>query len=694
MAFPSTPQIPGYTIEKSLGAGGMARVYLALQNSLNRQVALKVLTLADPHFQERFLREGRIVARLNHRHIITVYDVGESQGCYYIAMEYANGGTLEARIQQGLAVDPALIILNQAAMALDYAHQQGLVHRDIKPANILFRADGAAVVSDFGIAKDYHQNQQLTQTGWALGTPSYMSLEQALGERVDSRSDLYSLGIMFYEMLTGSRPYQARDHLTLLTMHRDHPIPRLPGALARYQGILDRLMAKKPEQRFATAAQLLDALSLLPVDSVTPTGSGVATAAMSEGEWRARVEADIHQGAGYAILIVEGLSLPTREVMCCIRRLGYGDDDLGPNGWRNGEHWFEPLWIEVASARESHLALGPDIVQHMENGNYRIGLKAPGWSEPQERGVNWRDIPAPLKINASPRRRGRVGERVAPAIASASGAIASAVSTAQLDAPEQVTARDTMPVWPQDPASSPPNPALSAHWEQETVISQENIAPDQSSPPMSLQDNLECRQQNLSSILGKTTDYTDRHQSQQDDDQRPRPRALLLIIGIVGLLVVIGAGGYGWLYHSSTVPPIPSPAPTSTLPSLAPLSFTAQEARQKLQENLTPDQIYTLAQQFLAHPDGLQGALLLIQQAAEQNHAAAAFSLAEMYDPTRNEATPLPRRRAAKAYEWYRKAAAGGITAAQPRLDTLHDWVKQEAAHGDAEAQALLQDWQ
>ena len=289
MTLAPTLQIPGYTIEKSLGVGGMARVCLAMQNALNRQVALKMLALADPQFQKRFLREGRIVARLNHRHIITVHDVGEYQGCYYIAMEYAEGGTLESRIQKGLGADQVLTILKQAALALGYAHQQGLVHRDIKPGNILFRADGAAVVSDFGIAKDYHQDDPLTQTGWALGTPTYMSVEQALGQAVDSRSDLYSLGVMFYEMLTGEKPYQARDRLTLLAMHRDQPIPRLPGSLARYQDILDRLMAKKPEQRFASAAQLIEKLALLHTDSMIQTQDSATKIVMSEGQWRAGI---------------------------------------------------------------------------------------------------------------------------------------------------------------------------------------------------------------------------------------------------------------------------------------------------------------------------------------------------------------------------------------------------------------------
>lgn len=606
------PEIPGYTIERLLGAGAMARVYLAVQNSLNRQVAIKVMHSGDPQFHERFLREGRIVARLKHHHIIPVYDVGEFQDCYYMVMEYAEGGTLEARIQQGLTIEQALAILHQVAIALDYAHQQGLVHRDIKPANILFRADGTAVVSDFGIAKDYHQDQRLTQSGWLLGTPSYMSPEQVLAQPVDSRSDLYSLGVMFYEMLTGGKPYEARDSNNQMAMHVQQPIPRLSGALVRYQGIIDRLMAKKPEQRFATAVELLAELSRLEERSGNRTRREVE---MSNGEWQVRVEADAKRGAGHAVLVIEGLALPP-ETVCCIKR---GDDDLGPDGWRNGEYWIEPLLVETTSAWGSRIVLGPGVVRYMENGNYRLGLQAPNWDKPQERGLNWRDIPPPLQ--GPSRRRGQVA----------------------VDSP-----RSPPPSVPEPEPPPPPPPPVS-----------------EPEPPTPKSD---------------------------ERDQRKRPPSAVLILLALAILAVLGAGGYWW--WSSQPQPVGPPVVVSPPKPVVNSTFTAQDARQKLQEGLAPDQMYELAQQFQAQPEGLQGAFLLYEQAAEQNHAAAALKLAEMYDPTRSEPTPLPRRRATKAYEWYRKAVASGIAEANQRLDALRAWAEQEAARGDAEAQALLQDWQ
>ncbi|MDG4561884.1 MAG: protein kinase [Candidatus Competibacter sp.] len=610
------PEIPGYTIERLLGAGAMARVYLAVQNSLNRQVALKVMNSGDPQFHERFLREGRIVARLKHHHIVPVYDVGEFQGCYYMVMEYAEGGTLEARIQQGLTIEQTLTILHQVAMALDYAHQQGLVHRDIKPANILFMVNGDAKVADFGIAKDYRQDQQLTQIGWMVGTPSYMSPEQVLAQTVDSRSDLYSLGVMFYEMLTGGKPYKARDPNTLRTMHVQQPIPRLSGALARYQGVIDRLMAKKPEQRFATAAELLAELSRLGEGSGNRTRREVE---MSDGEWQVRVEADAKRGAGHAVLVIEGLALPP-DTVCCIKR---GDDDLGPDGWHNGEYWLEPLLVETTSAWGSRVVLGPGIVRYMENGNYRLGLQAPNWDKPQERGLNWRDIPPPPQ--GPSRRRGQVA----------------------VDSP-----KSPPPPVPEPEPPPPPPPQIS-----------------EPEPPIPKPD---------------------------ERDQRKRSPSAVLMLLALGILAVLGVGGYWWWSSQphQPVPPaqpvvVPSPPNVQVKPT-----FTVQDARNRLQEGLTPDQMYALAQQFQAQPEGLQGAFLLYEHAAEQNHAGAALKLAAMYDPTRSEPTPLPRRRAVKAYEWYRKAAASGVAEANQRLDTLHAWAEREAARGDADAQALLQEWQ
>ncbi len=258
-----TLSIPGYTLQKKLGSGAMASVYLAVQDYLDRPVALKVMSAGlttDATFRERFIKEGKIIAQLNHPHIVTVYDIGIYQDFYYMAMEYIAGGTLKERIRKGLSPQQALTLFIQIASALGYAHQRGFVHRDVKPANILFRRDDEAVLSDFGIAKSTQQDStQLTAAGWTLGTPNYMSPEQALGQGVDGRSDLYSLGVVLYEMLTKERPYQGTDSFSTALLHISAPIPRLPATLINYQAIIDRLLAKSPEARFAQASEAIAA---------------------------------------------------------------------------------------------------------------------------------------------------------------------------------------------------------------------------------------------------------------------------------------------------------------------------------------------------------------------------------------------------------------------------------------------------
>ncbi len=262
----STLQIPGYRIEAPIGSGAMATVHLAIQESLERRVALKIMAAAlgaDTSFCKRFLKEGRIIAQLSHPHIVTIYDIGVFQDHYYMAMEYLGGGSLKERLLQGLSVEECLLILEQIAKPLGYAHKHGFIHRDVKPANILFRKNGSAVLSDFGIAKGLSDNTQLTAMGWTLGTPNYMSPEQALGQPVDARSDLYSLGIVFFELLTGTRPYQAEDSFRTAMLHVQEPIPRLPEPKAHCQDLIDRLMAKKPDERFSDAEELVEAIEHL-----------------------------------------------------------------------------------------------------------------------------------------------------------------------------------------------------------------------------------------------------------------------------------------------------------------------------------------------------------------------------------------------------------------------------------------------
>ncbi len=257
------PRISGYQFEKIIGKGAMSTVYLALQESLGRRVAIKVLSpglASDPIFSKRFIKEARIIGKLGHPHIVTIFDAGNLDDVYYIAMEYLEGGTLKERIKAGLTPDQAVTILCQIARALGRAHQQHCIHRDIKPANILFRNPDTALLSDFGIAKNTLDKTQLTAAGWRLGTPNYMSPEQALAKPTDARSDLYSLGVVFYEMLTGTRPFQGADAFDIALKHLKEPVPTLPAPLDRFQPALDRLLAKEPEERFASAEELVEAI--------------------------------------------------------------------------------------------------------------------------------------------------------------------------------------------------------------------------------------------------------------------------------------------------------------------------------------------------------------------------------------------------------------------------------------------------
>ena len=262
--------IPGYRIESVIGRGGTATVYLAVQESLERRVALKIMAsalVAEPTFRERFLREGAVIAQLNHPNIIAVYDVGVHDDYYYMCMQYiGNGLTLSDRIQKGLTAEESVSILIQIAQALGYAHQRGFIHRDVKPANILLTEAGSVVLSDFGIAKSLNDHTDLTQLGFAIGTPTYMSPEQIRGESVDIRSDLYSLGSVFYQMLTGQKPYQSEATFELASMHLNEPVPTLPSELSIYQKIINHLMAKNADDRFDSAQALIEALpnTILP----------------------------------------------------------------------------------------------------------------------------------------------------------------------------------------------------------------------------------------------------------------------------------------------------------------------------------------------------------------------------------------------------------------------------------------------
>lgn len=267
--------IPGYSILRPLGQGGMATVYLALQQSLGREVALKILSPAlaqDATATQRFLREAHLAANLHHPNIVPIHDVGIHDGTPYMAMAYVPGGNVVP--DAGGTSDPNAVLrcVRDIAGALDHAHRQGVIHRDIKPENILRQINRSCVLSDFGIARTIESTTALTQEGDTIGTPHYMSPEHLRGEKVDGRSDLYSLGVVFYQLLTGRLPYGGTDSWAIGTQHISAPIPRLPKTLERLQPLVDGLMAKEPATRLQTGAEVVRQIDgLLAGGTATPT---------------------------------------------------------------------------------------------------------------------------------------------------------------------------------------------------------------------------------------------------------------------------------------------------------------------------------------------------------------------------------------------------------------------------------------
>ena len=259
-----------YTLIKLLGSGGMADVYEVNDDFLNRRVAMKVLPAELSRDKERVLRfekEIRLSASLDHPHIATVYDVGQHEGLPYFTMALLPGGDLRDKIEAGLNLDETLNIIMQMADALGFAHEHGLIHRDVKPSNVMFDARGRVVLMDFGIARATGATTRLTKTGASIGTPKYMSPEQARARiQMDGRSDLYSLGIVLYEMLMGRVPYEAEDSFATALCHINDPLPVLPDHLARFQPLLDGVLAKDPTDRFYNAEAFIRALKKIQVD--------------------------------------------------------------------------------------------------------------------------------------------------------------------------------------------------------------------------------------------------------------------------------------------------------------------------------------------------------------------------------------------------------------------------------------------
>lgn len=262
-------EIPGYDIIEPIGRGGMASVYRARQHSFDRNVAIKVLKpdlSEDDAFCQRFVMESLIVAKLNHSNIVQVYDVGEIKNHYYIAMEFLSGGDLHKRLKSGLAANEAVSVIKQIASALDFAHRKNIIHRDLKPDNVMFREDEAAVLTDFGIAKETDADINLTQTGLIVGTPKYMSPEQIRGNEPSPQGDIYSLGIMFYQLLCNRVPFEGPDLIATAYKHFNDPVPLLPPHLSQYQELLENMLAKSAEDRIARGKDVVKELERIERD--------------------------------------------------------------------------------------------------------------------------------------------------------------------------------------------------------------------------------------------------------------------------------------------------------------------------------------------------------------------------------------------------------------------------------------------
>jgi len=255
------PLIKGYRFMRKLGSTEHSGVYLAERQSTHLQVVLKVLRQMPGQQDsigafDRFLQEYETIAEMDHPNIVRIYDLGVGDDHAHIAMEYLDGGDLRLKIDRGISERAAVQYLRQIAGALFAVHTKGVLHRDLKPGNIMLRKDGSIALIDFGLAKRAKIESEITDKGEIFGTPYYMSPEQGHGNTVDERSDIYSLGAIFYEMLTGKKPFKADTAMGIIYLHGNAPIPLLPTRFSQYQALLNMMLAKLPGNRLQSAAEI------------------------------------------------------------------------------------------------------------------------------------------------------------------------------------------------------------------------------------------------------------------------------------------------------------------------------------------------------------------------------------------------------------------------------------------------------
>ena len=255
------PLVRGYQMVKKLSASLHSAVYMAKRKSDDKDVIVKVLQQVAEEADsvgafDRFLQEYELIADIDHPNIVKIYDLGVGDDHAHIAMEYLDGGDLKHRITLGISEPDAVQYLRQIASALAKVHEVGILHRDLKPGNVMLRKDASVALIDFGLAKHMRLKTEITDTGEIFGTPYYMSPEQGHAENVDNRSDIYSLGVIFYEMLVGEKPFQADTAMGIIYLHAQAPVPLLPPRLSTYQAILNMMLAKKPADRLQSASEV------------------------------------------------------------------------------------------------------------------------------------------------------------------------------------------------------------------------------------------------------------------------------------------------------------------------------------------------------------------------------------------------------------------------------------------------------
>ncbi len=262
----------GYRFVRLIGQGASSRVYLAERLADQMTLVLKIMdvaTIKEPQALQRFVQEAELVSELDSPYVVKFLEHGFTKDYGYIAMEFFTRGDLKQRIEHGVPVEDATNYIRHISYGLSAVHAEGIVHRDLKPGNIMFRSNDSLALADFGISKRLNETGELTKHGSVLGTPNYISPEQALGNPVDHRSDLYSAGVIFYEMLTGRKPFKAESAPALVYQHVHADIPQLPSVVHNYQPILELLLAKDPNDRFSSAEEFIEGLTAIDRASST-----------------------------------------------------------------------------------------------------------------------------------------------------------------------------------------------------------------------------------------------------------------------------------------------------------------------------------------------------------------------------------------------------------------------------------------